>query len=176
MTLSTVAPGYSCGISYSSNTWCCWTQPTGAPERYRAHVGHTRDSAIDRAENATSKAVGDALRRLGDPPESTARSKPQDPRPKPSAPKKERSAPVIHPPGSVFGCYTVIRHIRDDRPPSGKLIHVYEAKCPNGHVMERSSQVLIAATENWSLGCPVCRAGKGSNHTKRAGNSRKNPG
>lgn len=92
MTLSTVAPGYSCGISYSCNTWCCWTQPTGAPERYLAHVGHTSDKAIERAVTASSPAVGAKLRRMAAElsPDATPIQYP-DTRPRHMGPPKPRS-------------------------------------------------------------------------------------
>jgi hypothetical protein len=92
MTLSTVAPGYSCGISYSYNTWCCWTQPTGAPERYLAHVAHTSDMAIERAVAASSPTVGTKLRRLASELSPDAKPLPEpDAMPRHMGPPKSRS-------------------------------------------------------------------------------------
>lgn len=92
MTLSTSAPGYSCGISYHLGTWCCWTQPTASPERYRAHVAHSSECAIERAVAASSSAVGDKLRELAARLSPDAKPRPApDTRPRHMGPPKPRS-------------------------------------------------------------------------------------
>lgn len=92
MTLHTQAPGYSVGLSLNLETYCVWCQPTGKPESYRAFVAHSLSRAIERAEAATSRAVGAKLRRLGRPKALTRDTRPtkEDAMPRHMGPPKAR--------------------------------------------------------------------------------------